>query len=297
MGKPKIWTEEEDQFLKENLCKMTLEAIGQCLGGRSKESVNKRVMRLKLRTGETRQRKPWCAEEDSFLIKNLNNMKNVEIAEQLGRPVNSVSTRLKVLKLQRENPLRRWTAEEDDYMIERFGKQPISFIAKKLKRTTGAVEGRLNRLGIYGGRSNNGDLTTYHLAEVLKVDIHTVYNWIQKYGMPCYQATVKTRVFTMIEVREFWKWAEENKERINWCRVSKNTLVPEPEWVQQQRHYDFIHRPQKENHSWTTEEDAKIWHMYYSQRYTQKQIGGIMGRSTRSIQSRLDRLRRAKKAS
>lgn len=297
MNKPKFWTEEEDQFLKENLCKMTLEAIGQHLGGRSKESVNKRVIRLKLRTEEMRQRKPWCVEEDSFLAENLNNMKNVEIAEQLGRPVNSVSTRIKVLKLQRKNPLRRWTAEEDDYIIQRYGTQPISFIAKKLKRTTGAVEGRLNRLGIYGGRSNNGDLTTYDLAAELKVDVHTVYNWIRKYNMPCYQATVKTRVFIMIEVRKFWKWAEGNKERINWCRVSKNTLVPEPAWVQQQRHCDLMNRPQKENLNWTAEEDAKLWQMYYSLGYTQKQIGEIMGRSARGIQRRLNRLRKARKAS
>jgi hypothetical protein len=297
MSKSKFWTEEEDQFLKENLCKMTLEAIGQHLGGRSKESVNKRVMRLKIRTEKTRQRKSWCVEEDSFLTENLNNMKNVEIAEQLDRPVNSVATRIKVLKLQRENPLRRWTAEEDDYMIQRYGKQPLSFIAKKLERTTGAVEGRLNRLGVYGGKSNNGDLTTYDLAAELEVGVHAVYNWIQKYNLPCYQAMVKTRVFTMIEVRKFWKWAEENKERINWYRVSKNALIPEPEWVQQQRHYDFIKRPQKENRNWTAEEDAKIWKMFYSQRYTQKKIGEIMGRSAKGIQRRLDRLRKAKKAS
>ncbi|WP_050183730.1 sigma-70 family RNA polymerase sigma factor [Domibacillus robiginosus] len=297
MSKSKFWTEEEDHFLKENLCKMTLEAIGHHLGGRSKESVNKRVIRLKLRTEKTRQRKSWCKEEDLFLAENLNNMKNVEIAERLGRPVNSIATRIKVLKLQRKNPLRRWTAEEDDYMIQRYGKQPISFIAKKLKRTPGAVEGRLNRLGIYGGRSNNGDLTTYDLAAELKVDVHTVYNWIQKYDMPCYEAVIKTRIFTMIEVQPFWKWAEENKERINWSRVSNNTLIPEPEWVQQQRHCNFMNHLQKENRNWTAEEDARLWQMYYSKGYTQKQIGEIMGRSARGVQRRLERLRRAKKVS
>ena len=38
----KLWTEEEDLFLKEQYGRMTLQKIGECLT-RSKESVNKRV--------------------------------------------------------------------------------------------------------------------------------------------------------------------------------------------------------------------------------------------------------------
>ncbi|PEA35602.1 hypothetical protein CON45_29165, partial [Priestia megaterium] len=54
----KLWTEEEDLFLKEQYGRMTLQKIGECLN-RSKESVNKRVSRLQLRNNQNGIRKKW----------------------------------------------------------------------------------------------------------------------------------------------------------------------------------------------------------------------------------------------
>ncbi|MGG0451761.1 hypothetical protein ABEY82_15415 [Priestia megaterium] len=52
----KLWTEEEDSFLKEQYGRMTLQKIGECLN-RSKESVNKRGSRLQLRNNQKGIRK------------------------------------------------------------------------------------------------------------------------------------------------------------------------------------------------------------------------------------------------
>ncbi|MDY0943851.1 hypothetical protein [Priestia megaterium] len=76
--------------------------------------------------------------------------------------------------------------------------------------------------------------------------------------------------------------------------MPKNSLVPEPAWVDKQRDIDYLTRPRNENNKWNDEEDARLRRMFYGEGRTQKEIGELMGRSARGIQKRLDRLRKTK---
>ncbi|MDN4638587.1 sigma-70 family RNA polymerase sigma factor, partial [Bacillus sp. PsM16] len=74
-----------------------------------------RISRLKLRTEETRLRKNWTENQDTFLKENIDTMSNREIGEHLGKVASSVVTRIKVLNLEWKEKVRRWTDEEDEY--------------------------------------------------------------------------------------------------------------------------------------------------------------------------------------
>ncbi|MEJ9315109.1 sigma-70 family RNA polymerase sigma factor [Priestia megaterium] len=289
----KLWTKEEDLFLEEHYGQMTFQRMGEHLN-RSKESVNKRIIRLNLRSEENCLRKKWTTEQDTFLKENIDIMNNREIGNHLGKSPSSVATRIKILKLTRRETLRRWTKQEDEYLLKGYGSKSLENISRRLQRSIPALESRLNRLGVYGVRAYTGNITVYELAKCLHVDVHTLYNWIQNNKVPYKMTRARTRSFIGIDVLAFWKWAEQNKEFLNFSKIPRNTLIPEPDWVNKQRKYDYFNRPKHENKKWTEEEDARLWYMFYEEGRTQQEIGQLIGRSRYGVQRRLNRLRKKK---
>ena len=289
----KLWTKEEDLFLEEQYGQMTFQRMGEYLN-RSKESVNKRIIRLNLRSEENCLRKKWTTEQDTFLRENINIMNNREIGNHLGKSPASVATRIKILKLARRETLRRWTKQEDEYLLKYYGSKSLENISRRLQRSIPALESRLNRLGVYGVRAYTGSITVYELASFLQIDVHTIYKWIQKKKLPHKITRAKTRKFVGIEVSAFWKWAEQNKKLLNFSKIPTNTLLPEPDWVRKQRKYDYYNRPKYEKKQWNEEEDARLWYMFYEEGRTQQEIGQLIGRSRYGVQRRLNRLRKKK---
>ena len=235
------------------------------------------------------QRKRWTEEEDQFLRDNARTKMVKEIASELGKSVHSVYKRMKVLNLK-EPAYRKWTSEEDEYLINKYGKCELDKIARILKRDKNSLMRRLHRLGKANAKECFG-ITTYELAKALKIDVGSVYRWINDRELPYKKAYAKERTFLVIDVQEFWDWAEENKRLINFSKIEKHVLIPEPAWVDKQRKLDFHHRPQKERQKWTKEEDERIWQLFYCQGMTYKDIGALMGRSARAVQNRLARVR------
>lgn len=130
----KLWTKEEDLFLKEQYGQMTLQKIGEWLN-RSKESVNKRVSRLQLRNKQNGIRKRWTPDQDTFLKVNINRMNNREIGKQLGKSPSSVANRIRLLKLVRKTSLRRWTKKEDEYLVRWYGIKTLDQLSRRLQRS------------------------------------------------------------------------------------------------------------------------------------------------------------------
>lgn len=292
----KRWTKEEDRFLIQHYGAMTLQKMGEHLH-RSKESVNKRLTRLNLRASDTALRKKWTLEQDAFLQENIDIMNNREMAHSLGRSPSSIATRIKVLGLTRKTAMRRWTLQEDEYLLRYYGIKPLSHISAKLQRSVQALESRLSRLEVYGAKAHVGHITACELAACLEVDIHTIYKWIHKENLPYKMIIAKTRTFMGIDIQSFWKWAEQNKSCLNFFKIPKNTLIPEPAWVDAQRKLDYVKRPKYEHKKWTAEEDARLWRMFYQEKRNQREIGQLLGRSRNSVQRRLERLRKKKLAS
>lgn len=292
----KPWTEKEDAFLTEHVGALTLSELSNELN-RTIHSINGRIGRLGLRNTEgNRLRSYWTPEEDDYLRKHHNRHGQTEIARVLGRTKNSVKSRIRVLALDRPTQARRWTLDEDDFLLHHYGVKPFAYIARKLNRSEDAIESRLVRLQAGGAVEHTGYLEISQMAAALGVDYKTVYEWSRKQGMPIKKAYSKKRQFLLIDIELFWQWAKDNKQFINFSKIEEGVLLPEPEWVGQQRKEDYHNIPSRTNENWDDEQDAILWRMYYGEGMTQKEIGLALKRSRSSVQKRLGRIREMKMA-
>lgn len=285
----KLFTAEEDQLLRDLYGTKTLKQLAEEMK-RSTHSINNRIQRLGLREA-VRIRVPWTKEEDDYLRKYCNKQSAKEIGAYIGRTPNSVASRIRKLDLRPETICRRWTEKDDEYLVRNYGIKKLSSIAKKLGRTEQAVEKRVGRLGLGGVRAHIANFTSYELAEALGVDPTTVHRWVEQQGLPYRMIRKESVNILTIEVDKFWKWASTHKRLLNFNRIEKGILIPEPAWVHEQRKIDCAQRPKHEGRPWTEEEDERLWNLFYQKGLTQREIGKLIGRSENGVQRRLTRIR------
>jgi hypothetical protein len=193
-----------------------------------------------------------------------------------------------------------WTDQDIEFLENSIGVSSYDRIAKRLGKTPLAVESKAEKLGIGNTKISSGMLTMHELANCLCLDDKTVKRLIVNHGLPSVQkdfrirkTTELKRLFTYIEVREFWKWAEGNKDLINWYQVPQYALTPEPEWLNERRKEDY-YKWLKRRRPWTPEEDIQLWNLYYKDGLPQKEIAELMARPTSGVEKRLKRLREQK---
>lgn len=188
-----------------------------------------------------------------------------------------------------------WTTEEDDKLLSLYSQfKSNEFIAKELGRTPYAIMRRLERLGA-SKHAETGTISANQLAKALNVDSKTITTHIKKKNLPAFKFRItKERKADnspyYIQIERFWKWAENNKDLYNWTRYERKSLLPEPDWldeaIEQSKKI-----PKNRRKPWTSNEDKKLWHLYYEKGMLQKDIAKIMGRSVNGIERRLNRLR------
>lgn len=151
-----------------------------------------------------------------------------------------------------------WTFEEISYLEDNWGKRSTKAIAKKLRRNTNSVRLKAYRSGLGDARFNFDGITMNQLAVALNLHHSTLRNWEEKYDFP-----VRVKVFTesmkvkVITYQNFWKWAEFNKEMIDFSRTERGFMGSEPDWVETKRSADQIrkmHIPQPHNTPWSKKE-------------------------------------------
>jgi excisionase family DNA binding protein len=131
---------------------------------------------------------------------------------------------------------RKWTDKDVYFLQKRVGNCSLSSIAKQLNRSEAAVLLKLKKMGLGNTKNATGLLTCSELAEALNVDRKTVYNWIQFHGLEATSRITRyERKFYLIDVKFFWKWAEQNQEKIDCSIIEKHALPPEPDWVEEAR--------------------------------------------------------------
>lgn len=189
---------------------------------------------------------------------------------------------------------REWTKEEEEKLDYFYGRKPIKQIAKMLNRKNiPGIQTKISRMGLSASYRHQGHLTLSEFADLLEVSDFKVRRWIKDKKMPSKEiVTALKKKYTLIEVREFWEWAEVNKEEVNFYRIKPYTLLPEPSWVNEEREKDKREIPLRRNKFFTPEEDQQILHLYFKENLTQKAIATVMNRSRDSIRNRLARLRR-----
>lgn len=143
----KKWTEEEEQFLRDNYRSMSNSKLAKALG-RTKHSVDGRIKKLNLK--RRAKRKPsesrrWTVEEDAFLESNYMNMPHAKIAKALNRTVPSIRMRCKGLGFTKSSPS-MWTDEEDQFLRGNYKDLTYQQIADKLGKKLYVVSARCREL-------------------------------------------------------------------------------------------------------------------------------------------------------
>jgi len=189
---------------------------------------------------------------------------------------------------------RIWSNSEIDFLQNQVGKMKVDSIAKQLNRSVTAVLIKMKRLKIGNTKNNTGGITRSELARMLGVDSKTVEWWTYKYGLPFQtKITRHSRRYFFIEVTDFWEWAYEHADRVDFSKIELNSIVPEPEWVREYRRKKQVPIGNYYR-NWTTKEEELLLTMIdlgKSIDFISKQLN----RTSISIQRKRKRLFQAKR--
>jgi hypothetical protein len=181
---------------------------------------------------------------------------------------------------------RNWTDQEIEYVKENLGSVKITTIAHNLERTPTSVELKIKRLGLSNTKSSTGQLTVHELAKLLKIEPNSVKLWVTKHGLKCTKkVTRNTKAFHFIKPEDFWNWSYQNKERVDFSKIERHTILPEPEWVEKERR----HQREVNYKSWTTKE-IRLMNELISLGSSFAEIGKRLDRSSVSIQRKFKRV-------
>ena len=187
---------------------------------------------------------------------------------------------------------KNWNEEEIEYLENNWGTKSVRKIAKALGRTPTGIRLKATRLGL-GNIMENGDfITLQNLLKALGLE-NSASHYKEKfirYGCPIrYKESASgKKSHRVVYFKAFLKWAEENKNILNFSRFEKGNLGWEPEWVDIKRRADSKD-PSKLNHNreWTKGEDEKLIFMCKIGRYTYEDIAIEINRTEAAIKRRL----------
>ncbi|OLO26151.1 hypothetical protein BTR23_24150 [Alkalihalophilus pseudofirmus] len=182
---------------------------------------------------------------------------------------------------------KNWTNEEVNFLLENAGTFKLSTIAYKLNRSEHATLCKMKRLGISNTKEQTGLLTTTELELLLRVDRSTIRRWIIEHGLKCLKKTTRSnKKFYLIHPSDFWDWAYENRERVDFSKIEYQSIVPEPDWVNKERT-----KEKKTNYKqWSTNEEKKLQNLIL-QGTSFDEVANTLDRSITSVKRKYERLK------
>lgn len=124
----------------------------------------------------------------------------------------------------------KWTKKEEDYLKKCYLSYPIKRIAEKLGRSESSVKHKAGKMGL--NHYTNG-FNAKTVARCFNSDVKVVIRWIEKFGLPCKRVICDTQTRYVIDVKVFWKWAEEHRDIINWSKYESMSMCPESKWLKE----------------------------------------------------------------
>lgn len=186
-----------------------------------------------------------------------------------------------------------FTPEEEIYIEQYFGAISAESIGKRLGVSPKSVISKAYKMGLTSIICASGKITANNLATLIGCDFKVIKRWIDNYGLPCSRRplnTFSTRRNILIDPVDFWDWAKDNKEKVNFLGIEKNSIVPEPEWVDDERR-NMVRNPRKQKKVWTQQDEIRLWNMYYTEGLPQKIIATKFNVSRVSIEKKLRKIR------
>lgn len=175
---------------------------------------------------------------------------------------------------------RRWTDDELEKLGEYYGIKDLKSLCRILGRTKLAVQKKASQLGINCYDNNGEYISLAELARVFQIDPKSIkQKWVGVYKLE--EITVKAagkRKLVKFNISDFWKWAERNKDIIDFNRLEKNILANEPKWVDEQR-------KKIKKYKWTDEEIYML-RILSNKGLSDSEIAAKIGRTEKAVVAR-----------
>lgn len=179
---------------------------------------------------------------------------------------------------------RRWTEEEIDYLFEEYGKRSLKIITKNLSRSDASVTSMATRLGLQL-KTNQAWFTVGEFCEVTKIARGTVQYWINNFDFPAKKIKNISSKYVRVDPANFWRWAAENKQLIQWSEFPKHALGDEPKWVREARKASM--NKVNKRRPWTKWEIEELRYLLNQNRYTYPELSDRLNRSHGAIKRKI----------
>ncbi|NEZ46131.1 hypothetical protein FDF74_02760 [Clostridium niameyense] len=185
--------------------------------------------------------------------------------------------------------IRRYTREDVMYLEENWGVSSLKTIASNLGRTELAIIMKANKMGLGDSKLSLDGITISQLARTIQVHYQSIMRiWVEKYNFPVKSRVLINKRVRYVRYEEFWKWAENNKNLIDFSRVEENILGKEPKWVKEKRRIDILADNRSRNKKeWTEAEIERLKSLLSTYRYTYADISERLGRSECAIKRKI----------
>ncbi len=189
---------------------------------------------------------------------------------------------------------KRWTDQELEFLREHWGSMSLKGLTRRLGRSKNAVINKVTRLKL-GAFLESGDyLTLNQLYATLGISngssTYRKTSWIQKRGLPVCYKTVRNCKFQIVKLDDFWRWAEQNQDILDFSRFEPLSLGKEPDWVEQKRCFDNMKSLCVKQTPWTAYEDNLLQEKLKLYRYTAADIARDLHRSEGAVIRRISEL-------
>lgn len=231
--------------------------------------------------------KRWSEKEESLLIQHWNEYTWDQLCDMFGRTKLAIDQKARKMGLEPKSD-RFWTKEEEEYLEDNWGSISFKSMSKKLNRSVNAIKLKGQSLGLTRALWSIDDISLHQLSLAIKVDYHTVMNWIEKYEFPVKQKLVSEKArYKVVSLDAFWKWARAHVQLIDFSRVERHILGKEPEWLEMHRKSEQKKIVKSNASSWSQQEIDKLIEMVNKYRYTYTEISKELKRSEAAIKRKL----------
>lgn len=136
---------------------------------------------------------------------------------------------------------KKWTDDDVNSLCEMWGNSSVERICTKLERSKSSVIQKVNRLKLGAFLDNSIYITKHQLFVALGINSDSYKNvsWLKNRGLKTHKVKRGKQTFNMILIDEFWEWAYENMNFLDFSSFQRNSLGKEPKWVDEKRRKDI----------------------------------------------------------
>lgn len=118
-------------------------------------------------------------------------------------------------------------------------------------------------------------------------DSYKNVSWLKNRGLKTHKVKRGKQTFNMILIDEFWKWAYENMNFLDFSNFQRNSLGKEPKWVDEKRRKDIKKSYQFKRTPWSEFEDKELMRLLSKYKYSYKELSLKLQRTEGAIQRRI----------